>query len=247
MEWKALCRWFKQPVRSARRGRVYSGRLVLEGLEGRLCPSNTSVVLMGGHSAHGSFNDTAQVRSLTQTPTPLTITTNPSSATVDAGTVVTFTSAATGTHTPLVQWQVSNDGGKTFHNVPLATTDSLTFTARAYENGDEFEAVFTNAGTKATTTAATLTVDYGPAVTHQPASQTVATLSQVTLTAQASGNPAPTVQWQISTDHGKTWNAISGATSDSYSFTASATPGIALYRAPSSPTRWERSTAVQPG
>ncbi len=162
---------------------------------------------------------------------PPTIKFDPPSETANIGAIVTFTAAANGSPTPHVQWQVSQDSGKTFHNLPFATADSLTFTARATRTATSSAPVYTEAGFTATTTAGTLTVDYGPAVTHQPVSQTVATLSQVTLTAQASGNPAPTVQWQISTDHGKTWNAISGATSDSYSFTASATPGSALYRA----------------
>jgi predicted secreted protein len=162
---------------------------------------------------------------------PPAVTTNPTSATVNAGTVVSFTAVATGTPAPSVQWQLSTDGGRTFHNIPLATTDTLTFTARAYQNGDEFQVVFTNGAGKATTTAATLTVDFAPSVSLQPSSETVAVNSPVTLTAQASGNPAPSVQWQISTDGGKTYTDISGATSTHYTFTASATPVSDLYRA----------------
>ncbi len=208
MSWKSICRWFKQPKRSGHPRRVRPCRLAIEALEGRLCPS-TGV----------------------PTPTPINITVDPTSATVDGGTVVTFTAAATGTPAPRVQWQVSTDGGAKFHNIPLATTDSLTFTAKSGENGDVFQAVFTDPGVKATTTDATLTVDFGPSVTHQPKSQTVATGSQVTLTADASGNPAPTVQWYTSIDQGKDWTAITGATSDSYTYTASTTPGSALYYA----------------
>jgi hypothetical protein len=150
---------------------------------------------------------------------------------VEAGTVVTFSAVANGEPAPHVQWQVSADGGTTFHNLPHANTDALTFTARAYQNGDEFRAVFTEPGFTVTTTAATLTVDYGPRLTTQPASQTVATGSQVTLTAGAKGNPAPTVRWYTSTDNGKTWTAIAGATSGTYTFTAPAMPGSALYHA----------------
>ena len=43
------------------------------------------------------------------------------------------------------------------------------------------------------------------------------------MTAAATGNPAPTVQWQVSTNGGTTFTNISGATSTSYSFTAAAT------------------------
>src|SRR5262249_57921983 len=45
------------------------------------------------------------------------------------------------------------------------------------------------------------------------ANQSVTAGQSATFTAAASGNPTPTVQWQVSTDGGLTWSAISGATS----------------------------------
>ena len=45
-----------------------------------------------------------------------------------------------------------------------------------------------------------------PAVTTQPANATVASGGTATFTSAASGTPAPTVQWQVSTDGGATWN-----------------------------------------
>ena len=44
-----------------------------------------------------------------------------------------------------------------------------------------------------------------PVVTTQPASQTVTAGQTVTFTAAASGNPTPTVQWQVSTNGGATF------------------------------------------
>lgn len=52
-----------------------------------------------------------------------------------------------------------------------------------------------------------------PAITTQPVNQTVMAGSNVSFTASASGVPAPTVQWQVSTDGGKSFTNISGATS----------------------------------
>jgi hypothetical protein len=163
--------------------------------------------------------------------TPPTVTTNPVSQTVNAGTVVTFTAAATGTPTPNVQWQVSHDQGKHFNNIGFGTTDTLTFTTRAGQNGDEFRAVFKNSVGTATTSAAVLTVDFAPSIDKQPKSQTVPPGTTVTLEATADGNPAPTVQWQDSTDNGLTYTNITGATADTYTFTASSTLGTTLYRA----------------
>ncbi len=61
-----------------------------------------------------------------------------------------------------------------------------------------------------------------PVVTTNPADTTVNAGAAASFTAAASGNPPPTVQWQMSTDGGATFNPISGATSATYSFTATA-------------------------
>ena len=71
-------------------------------------------------------------------------------------------------------------------------------------NGYEYEAVFTNAAGTATTTAATLTVQTAPSVTANPTNQTVNAGGTATFTAAASGNPTPSVQWEVSTDSGFT-------------------------------------------
>jgi predicted esterase len=52
-----------------------------------------------------------------------------------------------------------------------------------------------------------------PTVTTNPSSQTVIAGQTATFTAAAGGNPAPAVQWQVSSDGGKTFTNISGATS----------------------------------
>jgi hypothetical protein len=58
-----------------------------------------------------------------------------------------------------VQWQVSTDGGKTFSNILGATAATLTLTAQAGQNGDEYQAVFTNPVGQASTDAAILLVN----------------------------------------------------------------------------------------
>jgi len=73
-------------------------------------------------------------------------------------------------------------------------------------NGYEYQAVFTNAVSSVTTTAATLTVVYAPAVTTNPTSATVDVGGSVIFTAAASGRPAPTVQWQVSIDGGASFS-----------------------------------------
>jgi hypothetical protein len=69
-----------------------------------------------------------------------------------------------------------------------------------------------------------------PVVTLNPATQ-VGSGGSVTLTASASGSPAPTVQWQVSTDGGATFTNIPGATSTTLSFTPTPSQTGSKYRA----------------
>jgi subtilase family serine protease len=159
---------------------------------------------------------------------PPTVTTNPSDQTVTAGDTATFKASVSGNPTATAQWQVSKDGGNTWSNIGNAITgNSVTLTLSnitADMNNYEYEAVFSNGiGTPVTTTAATLTVQYAPTVTTQPADQTVTVGQQYTFTAAASGNPTPTVQWYFSSDGGTTWNIINGATSATQTFAAAQT------------------------
>jgi hypothetical protein len=78
---------------------------------------------------------------------------------------VSFTAAASGFPTPTVQWQVSTNGGTSFSDITDATSTTYTHNAQADENGNEYQAVFTNSAGGATTSAATLTVGQAPAFT----------------------------------------------------------------------------------
>ncbi|MEU7601090.1 hypothetical protein [Streptomyces sp. NPDC041003] len=70
-----------------------------------------------------------------------------------------------------------------------------------------------------------------PKVTRSPADRSVTAGSEVALTAQAEGTPRPTVAWQVSTDAGRTWRAVPGATSPTHTFTAAAADHGSRYRA----------------
>ena len=52
-----------------------------------------------------------------------------------------------------------------------------------------------------------------PKVSKNPVNVTVEEGQPASFTAAATGTPAPTVQWEISTDGGSSWSPISGATS----------------------------------
>ncbi len=151
-----------------------------------------------------------------------TVTTNPISQSIPSGQTVTLTAAAGGNPTPTVQWQVSTNGGTSFAAIPGATSMTYSFAVTAAQNGNKYQAVFTNSQGHVTTTPATLTILTSPTITTNPTSQSIASGLTVTFSAAAIGNPAPTVQWQVSTDNGKTYVNIAGATSTTYSFTVTA-------------------------
>ena len=74
------------------------------------------------------------------------------------------------------------------------------------------------------------TIATPPVVTTQPVSSTVAAGTTASFSAAASGSPAPTVQWQVSSD-GTNWSDINGAAATTYSFTTSAGDTGKQYRA----------------
>jgi hypothetical protein len=131
-----------------------------------------------------------------------------------------LTAAATGNPTPTIQWQVSTNGGTSFSNITGATGTTFTIASTTPNaNGNRYRAVFTNSLGSATTSAAVLTVQFPPAVTTNPTSQSVAGGQSATFTAAASGNPTPTVQWQLSTNGGVTYTNLVGATSPTLTIT----------------------------
>ncbi len=70
-----------------------------------------------------------------------------------------------------------------------------------------------------------------PGVTLQPNNQTICNGNNVTFTSTADGFPAPTVQWQVSTNSGMSWSNIAGATSTTLSFAVTAADNGKQYRA----------------
>jgi hypothetical protein len=175
----------------------------------------------------------ARAKATTRAPA---VTLQPRNVAALAGQTATFTAAASGTPSPRVHWQILTSGGRTWRDISGARATSYAFVSTAGESGDEYRAVFANSAGKATTSAVTLTVtsppaDTAPSVTTQPAGDSVANGAGASFTAGASGNPVPSVQWQLSTDGGGSWSNITGATSTTYAFTANGGETGEEYRA----------------
>lgn len=152
----------------------------------------------------------------------LAITIDPVSQTAPVGTMVTFTAAATGTTRVRVQWQVSTDAGATFASIPGAV--GLRYRVKALATSDDnlYRAVFTNAAGSAATAAAGLNVDFSLTVAGMGRRLTVPVGTPVSLTGSLPRLTAPTAQWEVSTDKGRHYTAVVGATSPTLAFTAQA-------------------------
>jgi hypothetical protein len=142
------------------------------------------------------------------------VTASPTSLYYLSGHAITFSAAARGNETPTVQWQDSANHGSSWSNIPGATLTTFQTVATSSENGLEVRAVFTNSSGSATTSPATATLATVPVVTTQPRSRNYRPGESIVFTSAASGGPHPTVQWQLSTDHG--WYNIAGATSTTF-------------------------------
>ncbi len=87
------------------------------------------------------------------------LTTNPTDVSITYGANASFTAAASGSPAPTVKWQV--DAGSGFADMsPAQTSTTLNLTKPTVAiSGNKYRAVFTNACSSATSTAATLTVN----------------------------------------------------------------------------------------
>lgn len=124
-----------------------------------------------------------------------TISTQPQSQTVLAGTSVTFSVVANGSPPLTYQWRRNGTA------IAGATAATLTLPSALVAEAGAYTVVVTNAASSVTSAAANLTVNAGggvgsPAITLQPIAVAAATGSTVALTVVATGTPAPTYQWR---------------------------------------------------
>ncbi|MGH7967355.1 MAG: immunoglobulin domain-containing protein, partial [Limisphaerales bacterium] len=135
---------------------------------------------------------------------PPSITAQPVSRVVAAGTSATFSVTASGTAPLSYQW-FSNSVA-----VSGATAASYTINpVQLIDAGDYMVRVSNVAGT-VDTAVATLTVQYPPVILTQPQGQAVTIGSNATFSVVAGGNPNPTYQWKFNGTN------IPGATASRY-------------------------------
>jgi hypothetical protein len=206
----------------------------------------TDQPLLGAHTYQATWSGTVPT-SVSNTvsysvETAPVVTTQPAASTVNQGTPLTFTAAATGNPVPTVAWQQSTDGGSTWAPAAGTVTTKVTGTTRTStltiasatktDASTQFRAVFTNGAGTATTNVVTPTVVIPPTVVTQPANQAVVAGSTASFTAKATGTVLK-VQWQESSDGGKSWSNAPGTPSNTF---ASATTLTSTYTTPATTT-----------
>ncbi len=158
-------------------------------------------------------------------PPTSTITSPAPGTTVTAGSQVTVTGTAQDFGGGVVGGvEVSVDGGATWH--PAAGRENWSYVFTAANSGT------LNVLSRAVDDSGNLEVPTPtPTITMQPANQTVTAGQTATFIAAATGSPTPTVQWQVSTDRGVTFNNVSVATSTTLSFATTSSQNGYQYRA----------------
>jgi autotransporter-associated beta strand protein len=159
------------------------------------------------------------------------ITTDPSNASVEAGTTANFTVTATGTN-PTYQWQVSTDSGANWSAVATGiggdTTSYTTATTTTAHNNNQYRCVVSVAcdASSAISAVATLTVTCDTAgISLEPSNAAVEAGQTANFSLTATGS-SRTYQWQVSTDNGANWSAVTtgtGGTTASYTTAATTT------------------------
>ena len=166
-----------------------------------------------------SVNSSAVTLTVTAVVVAPAITVAPAALSVTAPAPAVFSVTATGTAVNY-QWQRSTDGGTTF--VSITGAAAATYDAGATTtamNGERYRVVISNASGSVTSVAAILSVNPAPAApafTAQAQNQAVIVGSAAAFSVAVTGVPAPTLQWQRSTDGGTTFANIAGATDATY-------------------------------
>jgi Tol biopolymer transport system component len=186
---------------------------------------NLTAVPLGdnGHQFHvvisnstGSLTSNAATLTVNAAQAAPVFTTQPVSASIIAGQSTQFTVAVTGAPAPTLQWQLSTDNGGSWNDINGATGSVLeVLNAALANNGRQFRAVATNSVDTVISSVVILTVTAAagtPAFTMQPVDVTVTEGQNAQFTVAVSGTPAPTLQWQVSTDNGVNWSNINGET-----------------------------------
>ncbi len=178
--------------------------------------TRVAVFLLAALSCAGLALVVSGSASAAGTPSAPVVILDPNDASVAVGQTATFTARANGNPTPNILWQIHTPTGKGFQAVKGQYSSTLTLKSVTMAmSGSVIHAFFKNSVGSAYTTNASLTVlaVAGPTVTVQPTSEARPIGASATFTAEASGEPVPSVQWLARAPGASAFKPISGARS----------------------------------
>lgn len=173
--------------------------------------------------------------------------THTASVTAQAGDLGTVTASVSKDSTGsgiggVVRWNYQVDESR-LHTLTAPATDNFTLTLTDSQGciattaivvttlPQDFAITNTTSGTTPTTTPTSTSSCSTLTVTSSPSNVTVSSGQSASFSAAATGSPAPTLQWQVSSDGGTTFTNLPGATSATLMFIADMTQNGNLYRA----------------
>jgi hypothetical protein len=167
----------------------------------------------------GSAQSELAVLTVTQAGLPPLVTQQPTDQVPREGTYAIFSVSAIGTQLAY-QWQRSDDGGVSFHDVTSGGTQAnYQLLATAADDGARFQVVVSNGYGRAIGGPASLNLTQEPPVfVIPPASITVVDGAVATFVVSVSGT-SPSLQWQRSNDAGVSFQDIPGETGTVLRFT----------------------------
>lgn len=178
--------------------------------------SFTTVATAGANTV---FRGLAFAPQKTSSATAPSITTQPTSQTINSGSTATLTVAANGTAPLSYQWYQGNSGD-TANSTLIAGATASSYTTPALSATTSYWVRVSNSVGTADSATAIITVNtapVAPSITTQPASQTIPTNASATLNVVATGTAPLSYQWYQG-NSGDTVNStlIAGETASSY-------------------------------
>jgi hypothetical protein len=158
---------------------------------------------------YGTADSTTATISIGVAPS---VTTQPESQTIASGQTATMSVAASGTPTLNYQWYAGTSGSTA---TPIGGATASVYMTPPLTTTTAYWVRVSNPHGTADSNTATVTVGVAPAITTQPASQTIASGQAATMNVAAFSVPALTFQWYVGTS-GNTGNPVGGATQSSY-------------------------------
>ncbi len=175
-------------------------------------------------NAYGSVTSSNATLTVSPSPSPPVITSQPQSVTVCSGNPAVFSVTNSGCAPFAYQWQKDNS------NIQDATSSTLTLNNVTTNDAGSYTVIISNGCGSVTSSNATLTVLSPPVITNQPQSVTVCSGNPAVFTVAASGTTPLAYQWQKNGTPLTNGGTISGSTSGTLTLSATTPSSAGNYR-----------------